>query len=72
MTIVQDMLQLQEATAALGSLRRRHILILLQMEGYLVLTVINDKYKRVCRCFSLDFHRKKSKMKEEAGKGKRH
>lgn len=67
LTVVWDTLQLQEAVAASGRLRCGHILILLQMESYLVLTVINDKYKRAGRRFCLNFRREERKMEEEVG-----
>lgn len=59
LTVIRDTPQLQEAIAASDRLRCGHILILLQMEGYLVLTVVNDKYKRV--------HREERKTEEEVG-----
>lgn len=67
LTVIRDTPQLQEAIAASGRLRCGHILILLQMEGYLVLTVVNDKYKRVRKCLCSDFCRKERKMEEEVG-----
>ena len=67
LTTTRDTPQLQEAVAALGRLRCGHIWILLQMESYLVLIMLNDKYKQVCRCFCLDIRQEERKMEEEAG-----